>query len=65
MELALAEIPTKVNRKGLITVKEFPEGLSLALPYPEKSGHAQVVFVPIKGITTNKVVNVSGDYTPF
>jgi hypothetical protein len=40
MELALAEISTKVTRKGLIAVKEFPEGLSIALPYPEKSGHA-------------------------
>jgi hypothetical protein len=41
MELALAEISTKVTRRGLIALKEFPdEGLLIALPYNDKIGHA-------------------------
>ena len=41
------------------------DGVSIALPYADKAGHAQIVFVPVSGQTTTKVVNVSGDYQDF
>jgi hypothetical protein len=35
MEIALAEIPTKITRKGMVAVKDYQDqGVKIVIPYP-------------------------------